>query len=412
MPIPSVSRRHFVQSVAAASLLSARSSAAITGSNDRLRIGVIGAGVQATDHMQTLVKMRDGDNLEIVNVCDIYDKRLDKAAQLTGGKPVKDYRRVLDNKDIDYVLIATPEHWHFQMAMDALEAGKHVYVEKPMTQNIAQARKLADKVKSTGRKLQVGVQGMSDESYAVANEHVKAGELGTVVLAQIDYSRNYHTDFWAGDDYPIDSDAKPGVNLDWEAWLGPAPKRPWDPERYFRWRRYWDYSGGIATDLFIHRASRLIKALNLSFPDFVVATGGKFQYKDSLAEIPDTFNVLADYPGGPTMQLVSSMGNDAEVDHMIRGHKATLYFTRTGFTIKPQEEFAKDMQPVTYQKKGAEDLTLHHRNLQAAIRENQSLNCDSTLGLYGVVVCDMAVESFRKRQYLKWDKEKGAAVRA
>jgi len=401
-----------VQSVAAASLLSARSSAAITGSNDRLRIGVIGAGVQATDHMQTLVKMRDGDNLEIVNVCDIYDKRLDKAAQLTGGKPVKDYRRVLDNKDIDYVLIATPEHWHFQMAMDALEAGKHVYVEKPMTQNIAQARKLADKVKSTGRKLQVGVQGMSDESYAVANEHVKAGELGTVVLAQIDYSRNYHTDFWAGDDYPIDSDAKPGVNLDWEAWLGPAPKRPWDPERYFRWRRYWDYSGGIATDLFIHRASRLIKALNLSFPDFVVATGGKFQYKDSLAEIPDTFNVLADYPGGPTMQLVSSMGNDAEVDHMIRGHKATLYFTRTGFTIKPQEEFAKDMQPVTYQKKGAEDLTLHHRNLQAAIRENQSLNCDSTLGLYGVVVCDMAVESFRKRQYLKWDKEKGAAVRA
>ena len=401
-----------MQSVAAASLLSARSSAAITGSNDRLRIGVIGAGVQATDHMQTLVKMRDGDNLEIVNVCDIYDKRLDKAAQLTGGKPVKDYRRVLDNKDIDYVLIATPEHWHFQMAMDALEAGKHVYVEKPMTQNIAQARKLADKVKSTGRKLQVGVQGMSDESYAVANEHVKAGELGTVVLAQIDYSRNYHTDFWAGDDYPIDSDAKPGVNLDWEAWLGPAPKRPWDPERYFRWRRYWDYSGGIATDLFIHRASRLIKALNLSFPDYVVATGGKFQYKDSLAEIPDTFNVLADYPGGPTMQLVSSMGNDAEVDHMIRGHKATLYFTRTGFTIKPQEEFAKDMQPVTYQKKGAEDLTLHHRNLQAAIRENQSLNCDSTLGLYGVVVCDMAVESFRKRQYLKWDKEKGAAVRA
>jgi predicted dehydrogenase len=412
MPTFSVSRRHFVQSVAAASLLSARGSAATAGSNDRIRIGVIGAGVQATDHMQNLVKMREGDNLEIVSVCDIYDKRLDKAAQLTGGAPVKDYRKILDNKDIDYVLIATPEHWHFQMAMEALDAGKHVYVEKPMTQNIAQGRKLLDKVKATGRKLQVGVQGMSDESYAVAYEHVKAGELGTVVLAQIDYSRNYKEDFWAGDDYPIDADAKPGVNLNWEAWLGPAPKRPWDPERYFRWRRYWDYSGGIATDLFIHRASRLIKALNLSFPDYVVATGGKFQYKDSLAEIPDTFNVLADYQGGPTMQLISSMGNDTAVDHLIRGHKATLYFTPTGFTIKPQEEFGKDMQPISYEKKGAEDLTLHHRNLQAAIRENQPLNCDATLGLYGVVLCDMAVESYRKRQYLKWDKEKGAAVKA
>jgi predicted dehydrogenase len=407
-----VSRRTFVQSVAAASVLSARSYSATRGANDRIRIGVIGAGGMATNHMETLVKMREGDNFEIVNVCDIYDKRLDKAAQLTGGAPVKDYRRVLDNKDTDYVLIAVPEHWHFQMTMDALDAGKHVYVEKPMTQNIAQAHKVAEKVKNTGRKLQVGVQGMSDESYAVAYEHVKAGELGNVVLAQIDYSRNYRGDFWAGDDYPIDPDAKPGVNLNWDAWLGPAPKRPWDPERYFRWRRYWDYSGGIATDLFIHRASRLIKALNLSFPDYVVATGGKFEYKDSVAEIPDTFNVLADYPGGPTMQLVSSMGNDTPVDHMIRGHKATLFFTRTGFTIKPQEEFEKEIPPLTYEKKGAESLTLHHRNLQAAIRENQPLNCDATLGLYGVVICDMAVESFRKRQYLKWDKEKGTAIRA
>ena len=414
MPLPPVSRRHFVQSIAAggASLLSARSYAAILGANDRIRIGVIGAGGMATGHMKTLVKMREAENLEIVNVCDIYQKRLDQAVQLTGGAPVKDYRRVFDNKDIDYVLIATPEHWHYQMASDALEAGKHVYVEKPMTQNIAQAIKLTAKVKATGRKLQVGVQGMSDESYAVAYEHVKAGELGNIVLAQIDYSRNYKGDFWAGEDYPIDADAKPGVNLDWEAWLGPAPKRPWDPERYFRWRRYWDYSGGIASDLFIHRATRLLKALNLSFPEYVVATGGKFEYKDSLAEIPDTFNVLADYPGGPTMQLVSSMGNDTPVDHMIRGHHATLYFTRTGFTIKPQKEYENDMQPVTYEKKGAEDLTLHHRNLQAAIRENQPLNCDSTLGLYGVVVCDMAVESFRKRQYLKWDKEKREAVRA
>jgi predicted dehydrogenase len=411
--ISSFSRRQFVGAIGAASLVTARGySAAVTGANERLRIGVIGAGGQATSHMEELVKMRDTDNFEIVNVCDIYTKRLDKAAQLTGAKPVADYRRILDDKDIDYVLIATPEHWHFQMAMDALDAGKHVYVEKPMTHTIEQGKKLVEKVKSSGRKLQVGVQGMSDESYAVANQHIKAGELGTVVLAQIDYSRNYQGDFWAGDDYPIDADAKPGVNLDWKAWLGPAPKRDWDPERYFRWRRYWDYSGGIATDLFIHRATRLIKALGLTFPEYVAATGGKFEFKESIAEIPDTFNVLADYPEGLTMQLISSMANDAPVDHMIRGHKATLYFTQTGFTIKPQEEYQKEMQPVTYEKKGAEDLTLHHRNLQAAIRANEPLNCDCFLGLYGVAVCDMAVESMRKRQYLKWNSTKEQVEKA
>jgi predicted dehydrogenase len=408
----SSTRRQFVAGLGAASLLSASGYSAITGANDRLRIGIIGAGGQATDHMHNLVKMVPTDNIELVDVCDIYDKRLDAGAQLTGAKPLKDYRQLLDNKDIDYVLIATPEHWHFKMAMDALDAGKHVYLEKPMTHTIEQSQILVKKVQSSGKKLQVGVQGMSDESYAVAYDHIKAGELGSIVLAQIDYSRNYEGDFWAGNDYPIDPAAKPGVNLDWDAWLGPAPKRAWDPERYFRWRRYWDYSGGIATDLFIHRATRLLKAMNLTFPEYVTATGGKFEFKDSIAEIPDTFNVLADYPGGPTMQLISSMANDAPVDHMIRGHKATLYFTKTGFTIKPEKDYAQEVQPVTYVKKGAEDLTLHHRNLQSAIRANTPLNCDCMLGLYGVVVCDMAVQSFRKREYLKWDSSSEKVVKA
>ena len=407
-----LSRREFVSAVGAASVVTATGYGKVIGANDRVRMAVIGAGGMATEHMKSLVKARDIDNFEIVNVCDIYQKRLDAAAQLTGAKPVKDYRQILDSKDIDWVLIATPEHWHYNMASDALDAGKHVYVEKPMTHTIEQGKKLTEKVKSSGLKLQVGVQGMSDESYAVASQHVKAGELGKIVLAQIDYSRNYQGDFWAGNDYPIDADAKPGVNLDWKAWLGPAPKREWDPERYFRWRRYWDYSGGIATDLFVHRATRLIKALGLTFPQYVTATGGKFEYMDSPAEIPDTFNVLADYPHGPTMQLISTMANDTKVEHLIRGHKATLQFTETGFTITPQKDYAQEMQTITYEKKGAEDVTLHHRNLLEAIRTNAPLNCDCMLGLYGLVVCDMAVESYRKRQYLKWDESKSHATKA
>lgn len=399
----SLSRRGFVAASAAA-LFTAKSYSQIKGANERLHIGVIGCGGMSNAHMDVLVKNREAHNIDIAAVCDIYDKRKEAAAQKTGGKPIKDYHQILNDKMIDYVLIATPEHWHAPMIMDALDASKHIYVEKPMTHTIEQSKKVLAKLKTKPNiKLQVGVQGMSDDSFEAAWDLVKKGTLGKVVLAQIDYSRNHIGDFWA---YDIDGDAKPGQNLDWNAWLGPAKKRPWDPERYFRWRRYWDYSGGIATDLYIHRATRLLKALNLKFPDVVVATGGKFEFTDSVAEIPDTFNVLADYPGGPTMQLVSSMANDTPVEHMLRGHKATLTFTRTGFTVTPQSLFAKEMKPIEFKKSGRESVDPHHRNLQAAIRTGEALKCDATLGYYGVVVCEMAVQSFRQRQYLKWDAQK------
>jgi predicted dehydrogenase len=212
--------------------------------------------------------------------------------------------------------------------------------------------------------------------------------------------------------YKTDDDARPGENLDWNAWLGSAPKRPFDPERYFSWRRFWDYSGGIATDLFIHRVTRIIRSLGLTFPERVVGTGGKFQFTEGKAEIPDTFNMLLDYPEGVTVQLVSTMANDHPVEHMLRGHKATLLFSKTGFEIKPQRLYKDDVQPVTYEKKGGEDIALHHKNLQAAIRTNEALKCDCMLGYYGVVAARMGVDSYRRRKYLAWDKAKQRAVNA
>ncbi len=402
-PMDSLSRRTFLGTAGA---VAARGYSQIKGAGERLRIGVIGCGGMATGHMRTLVKMREPDNLEIASVCDLYEKRARQAAQITGAKIVKDYRTLLADKDIDYVLIATPEHWHYQMTMDALDAGKHVYCEKPMTHTAEQSRKVAAKVRQTGRKMQVGVQGMSDDSYETAWQHVKDGLLGNVVMAQIDYSRNYRDEFWA---YPIDKEAQPGVNLDWKAWLGPAPKRAWDPHRYFRWRHYWDYSGGIATDLFVHRVTRIIKALNLTFPDRGVASGGKFEFKQSPAEVPDTFNMLLEYPGTQVM-LVSSMANSTPVDHVLRGHKATLKFTAKGFTIEPQREFAREIKPITYEKHGAENIELHHRNLQNAIRKNEPLKCDCMLGYYAVAACEMGVQSFRRRKYMAWDKTRQKVV--
>ncbi len=398
--------------------MSAKSYARIIGSNERIKIGVIGCGGMANSHMRALLEMKESDNVEIATVCDIYTKRLDQAKQLTQAQASKNYQDILEDRDIDYVLIATPGHWHYQMTLDAIDAGKNIYVEKPMTHTIEEAQDIVEKMAISKLKLQVGVQGMSDDSYETAHKMIQEGALGKVVMAQIDYSRNYADDFWTK---KPDPDLKPGVNLDWEAWLGPAPKRAWDPRRYMEWVRYWDYSGGIATDLFIHRVTRIIKSLGLSYPDYVAASGGKWNFVDSLAEVPDTHNIMLDYPEKTTVMLVSSMANDTPIRHVIRGHKATLEFTREGFTITPQEatneavisgtgENIEGPKLYTHKKSGAEDVTLHHRNLQNAIRKNEALKCDQELGLYGVVACMMGVQSLRQRKYLKWDAQNETVI--
>jgi predicted dehydrogenase len=397
--IKNLSRRKFL---GAAASVTASSYAAVKGANDRLLIGVVGCGGMASGHMRMLMKNKAEMNIDIVAVCDLWDKRAEAAAALTGGKPLRDYRQLLAMNEIDYVLNATPEHWHARIIIDAASAGKHLYSEKPMTRTVEQAKQVVACIRKTGVKLQVGVQGMSDDSYETAYRYVKDGVLGKVVLAQIDYSRNHRDDFWI---YKTDPDIKPGVDFDWTRWQGYTKKRPFDPERYFSWRRFWDYSGGIAGDLFVHRVTRMIKALGLTFPEMACAAGGKFQFTTGKAEIPDTINILLDYPGGPTLQLISSQANDTKVPHLIRGHRATLEFTPTGFTITPQKLYEQDMKPIVHVKTGAEDTKLHHQNLQDAIRRGAALKCDEMLGYYGVVASEMGCLSLRWRKYVKWNKQ-------
>jgi predicted dehydrogenase len=404
-----ISRRAFV-SASAASIVGAASANRVSGANDRLRIGIIGCGGLAQGaHIPSLMKMKETDNVEIVAVCDVYQKRLDQAAATTGAAPIKDYRAILDRKDVDYVAIVTPEHWHARMTLDAADAGKHIYCEKPMTWSIEQAKQVVKKIQETKVKMQVGVQGMSDDSYETAQKYVKEGALGRVVQAQIDYSRNHKGDFWVSDE--PDKDVRPGENLDWNAFLGPAPKRPFDLDRFLHWRRYWDYSGGIATDLFVHRLTRIIRSLDLKIPTRVVAVGGKWEFRDSAAEIPDTFNMMLDYPDGLSVVVLSSMANDTPIPHVLRGHLATLEFTRDGFVIRPQGRFNKehDKPEIVHKKTGAEDILLHHRNLQSAVRNGEALKCDVMTGYYGVVAVRLAVDSFRKSKVMKWDprREKG-----
>ena len=203
-----------------------------------------------------------------------------------------------------------------------------------MTHSIPQAQAVMKKQKETGLALQVGVQAMSDDSYSSAAKAIAEGVIGQVVQAQIEYVRRYDQPGPGG--CPTSTPSKPQpADLDWNAWLGDAPKLPWNPHHYFEWRNYSAYSGGIATDLFIHRITRIMRACNLLYPRRVVGMGGIWQWNDG-RDLPDNFEMICEYPRGMTVYVLGTMSNRVPVDHLIRGYRGTLYFTPGGWEVWPE----------------------------------------------------------------------------
>ncbi len=408
-----LSRRSFLKTtgLAAASVpaLSARGLSQTPGANRRINMGIIGCGGIAQSHLSALLEIRETDDVEVVAVCDVYETRA-KAFQdhiwRVGGdaRLYADYRQLLEHDGLDYVLIATPEHWHAQQTLDALDAGLHVYCEKPITRIVAEAHQVLQKVGDSGLKMQVGVQGMSDDSYASANQAIREGKLGPVVEAQIDYVRNHPLDQgpWRTG---VNSDLAQPPDLDWERWLGPAPARPWSSQRFFEWRNYVDYSGGIATDLFIHRLTRILKACDLAYPSRVVGMGGIYLWEDG-RDLPDSFELLAEYPAvegitpGMTVHVLGTMANARRNDHLIRGQKASLAFTREGWEIRDE---ASGEVVETHEKSGGERIDLHHQNLLAAIRDGQPLACPAELGVFGLTAVAGANDSWFQKRMMAWD---------
>ncbi len=404
------SRRAFLgaaATVAAASTMTAKSYARVIGANDRIRMGFIGAGGMANSHLDVLKTIKETSNLEAVAVADCWLKRAQEGAEKIGApKSFQDYKAVLDIKDIDYVTIATPEHWHSKMTVDALAAGKHVYCEKPMTHTIPEALDVVAAQKKYGHAVQVGVQAMSDDSYRTAAEAIKEGVLGQVVQAQIEYVRRYDKQGPWRDPEVTDATPQP-KDLDWNAWLGHAQKEKWNPHHYFEWRNYSQYSGGIATDLFIHRITRIMKACDLLYPRRVVGMGGIWQWNDG-RNLPDNFEMICEYPRGMTVYVLGTMSNRVGIDHLIRGYRATMYFTPTGWEVRDKD----DKVLRTHKKTGGEDNKLHHMNLHDHIRKQVPLNCPVDLGLAGVVAVNMANESWRSSKVMGWDEKNSKMVPA
>lgn len=416
---PQTSRRGFISKSAAAmgavgtvSLTSSaiatspKSYSRILGANDRLGVANIGCGGIAQSHAKSIKSIVEKQNLAPIAAADCWLKRANDLAKVTGAEQVfQDYRKVLDLKEVDYVTIATPEHWHSQMTLDALAANKHVYCEKPMTHTFAEGIAVTDAVAASDRKLQVGVQGMSDDSYISARQAIDDGMLGQVVHAQIEYVRRNNQGPWRVPG--LDENMAKPADLDWGAWLGHAPKREWNPNHYHEWRNYSSYSGGIATDLFIHRITRIMKACNLLYPTRVVGMGGIWQWPDG-RDLPDNFEMICEYPRGMTVYVLGTMSNRVPIDHLIRGYRGTLKFTNDGWVCHD-----KDGKVLGEHKKtGAENIALHHTNLHDAIRNGAELNCPAPLGLAGVAAVTMANESWRSGQMMAWDEKTRSAVPA
>ena len=425
-----IARRTFLGTAAAAgaAAFTAKSYGRILGANDRINIGFLGCGGIAANrrgaHLSELLNIYEAENIGFMAMCDVWDQRAEgfrdavKGAGAGDPKAIHDYHDVLAMRDVDYVSIHAPEHWHAQMTLDSLDAGKHVYCEKPMTHKTSEAKAVLAKAQSTDLKMQVGVQGTSDDSYISAYHAIREGLLGTVVQAQIDYVRNYYKSTYPDNlgpwrDKTITDNLEKPNDLDWDAWLGSAEKRPWDPHRYFEWRNFRDYSGGVATDLFIHRLTRILKACDLKEPVRAVGMGDIYLWEDG-RELPDNFEMIVEYPAvegitnGMTVHVLGTMANQRGAEHVIRGEKASLIFTKTGWQIISELEPGKVLR--THKKTGDEKIGLHHKNHFDAIRGNAELNCPPELGYYGVLAVDMANESWFQRKMLAWDAERGEVV--
>ncbi len=324
---------------------------------------------------------------------------------------------MLADKDIDAVCIGTPDHWHAKQSIDALEAGMHVYCEKPMTHTIQEAFDVVDAWKSSGKVMQVGVQSTTLPVWAKANEMMREGKIGKVIQFQTEFFRNSVMGQWRY--YELTRDMSPQT-IDWKRWLGVyeglAPDIPFDRAIYAQWRRFWPFGSGMYTDLFVHRTTSMLKATGLRFPQRVVGAGGIFLEYDG-RDVPDVATVVADYGEGVQGLITATMCcGDTPIRQLIRGHHGSLVFGNgegfSGFDLvaeRPEVTRNRDIKRwhVEHVEVGkVADTTYEHQKnfVESCLAETpENVNCPPDLGAAAIVTVNLGSRSYREGKVFHFD---------
>jgi len=364
---PTLDRRHFLIAGGLTALASTRA----FGANDRLRIGVIGAG----GRMRGLLNSAEntGVPFEIVSVCDVYTPRREEVKSRTSAAAATtcvDYNDVLNDKSIDAVIIATPDHWHVRVARAALAAGKDVYLEKPVTHTLEEGEALEKSVRSSRQILQCGMQQRSWPHFRNAVDLIQGGALGQVTQVRTYWWQNYGSN-WVPK--PVDA-----AQLDWKQWLGGAPDQPFTLEKYSHWRWYWSFGGGAMTDLFAHWIDVVQWAMKADQPTMALMLGDKYVFKDW--ECPDTIQAAFRYPGFDVVYegMMSSSIDDGGLE--FRGKEATLKINRSGMSIF-HENVKGDRNPVLKEESVEDGTILHMANFFDCIKTRKEPNAPVETGI-------------------------------
>ena len=429
-------RRHFLQVTTTVGL------APSFAANDQVQIALIGAGGMGMGDTRYALPI---PGVKLVAVADVYDGRLTRSKEIWGEQifTTRDYREILARQDVDAVIIATPNHWHAQMAIHALQAGKDVYLEKPMVQKVEQGLAVIEAERASGRILQVGSQYVSSVIYTKARDLIQSGAIGELNMVEAWLDRDTAMGAWQ---YSIPPDASP-ANIDWDRFLGSAPKRPFEPIRLFRWRNYRDYGTAVAGDLFVHLLSGLHTATGSLGPTRVFATGGLRYWKDG-RDVPDVMLAMLDYPATaqhPAFNLALRVNFKSSVATeqfgfrfvgseaiLTAGPTVTIAKARPesepGYTVGTfsravQEQFLKDyrqkyppQEPGTARMESSETVYApppgydahreHHKNFYAAVRSRKPSIEGATFGFRAAGPALLSNTSYFERRIVEWDPER------
>lgn len=378
--------------------------------NDKINIAAIGINGMGWADVLALLKVPE---VQCIALCDVDKSVLDKRAAELAQKGMKvsaytDYRKMLENKDIDVIVIGTPDHWHCLMMHDACDAGKDVYVEKPVGNSIAECNAMVAAQQKYNRVVQVGQWQRSNKHYADAMAFVHSGKLGQIRLVKA----------WAYQGWmksiPKQPDGNPPEGVDYKAWLGPAETRPFNPNRFhFNFRWYWDYAGGLMTDWGVHMIDYALLGMKADVPKSIMASGGKFAYPDDAEETPDTLTTVYEFNGFNMLweHATGISGGPYSRDHGVAflGNNGTLIVDRGGWEVVPEKKEGQDkMEAVTRQQRVDDGLMLHAQNFIDVVksRKFEALHAPIQVGAHVATVCQMGNIAFRTGKKIYWDAAK------